>query len=229
MGNVASDRAFRVARGSCAPVAGGFELICGCMFSGKTTALIHRLEQAADQGAEVVAFTHAVDDRYRGNQLVTHGGLSFAAVATANAEQIVALAGAADVVGIDEVQFFDASLTEACRHLIASGKYVFAAGLDRTCFGDPFEPVPALVRLATHVQRLRAQCAACGAPAEYTQRLAADIDPIEAQATDPSLVGDASMYEPRCASCFHPVRAQPRNGATVVSQGREPLDQNPTD
>ena len=214
MSNVASNRAFRIAQGDGVPVAGGFELICGCMFSGKTTALIQRLEHAADQGAEVIAFKHTVDDRYRGNQLVTHGGLSFAAVATSDADQIVALAGAADVVGIDEVQFFDASLTETCRHLRASGKYVFAAGLDRTCFGEPFEPVPALVRLANHVQRLRAQCATCGAPAEYTQRLAADTDPIQAHATDPSLVGDASMYEPRCAGCFHPVRVQPRNGAT---------------
>jgi thymidine kinase len=113
----------------------------------------------------------------------------------------------ADVVGVDEAQFFDGTLLATCAALTDAGKRIIVAGLDRTCFGDPFEPVPALAGAAGHVTRLQARCARCDQPAEFTQRLIDDKHPDDVHHNDPGLIGADDQYEPRCRTCFAPVHA----------------------
>ena len=45
-----------------------------------------------------------------------------------------------DVIGIDEVQFFDRSIVKVCKILAYKKKRVIAAGLDTDYLGQPFGP-----------------------------------------------------------------------------------------
>lgn len=167
------------------------------MFSGKTSALIARLEEAARVGKRVAACKHAYDDRYDIRQLATHDGRAFAAQAVPDAAGFAAIARSAEVVGLDEAQFFGTPLVDACQRLVAAGVRVIVAGIDHDAWGRPFPPLPALKALADEVVALTSPCRVCGAPAKFSQRM----QPID----DPRMVGGLADYEPRCDACFTPL------------------------
>ena len=83
-----------------------------------------------------------------------------------------------EVVGIDEGQFFDASLPAACNTLADRGKRVIVAGLDQDYLGRPFEPMPQLLAIAEYITKTLAICVVCGDPANHTQRLVASSDRV---------------------------------------------------
>ncbi len=169
------------------------------MFAGKTTALLARLADAGRRGRRVVALKPAGDTR-SGPRLAAHTGASLPAIEVESAEQIASAAAGADIVGIDEVHFFDAGVAAVCGDLRAAGCAVVAAGVDLDQAGRCFGAVAALLAIADEVVRLSAVCARCGAEAGYTQRLIADGARI--------VVGGAEAYEPRCAGCFEPAPAR---------------------
>ncbi len=115
-----------------------------------------------------------------------------------DASQIEALAHDADIVAIEEGQFFDAGLPDVAERLAESGKQVLITGLDRDFRGIPFGSMPRLMALADQVTKLTAICVVCGEPATRTQRL---IDGEPAPADSPLIViggmGDET-YEARC-------------------------------
>jgi thymidine kinase len=177
-------------------------LIRGCMFSGKSEQLVDRLMAAKDEGRPVAAFKHACDDRYAAGQIVTHNGRRIDALPLSDPRRILNLAVRADVVAIDEAQFFGGELFEVCRDLVEQGREVVVAGLDLDSWGQPFGPMPELAAIAEEIIRTHARCARCGAPADRTQRLAA----VEGQ----KMVGGPESYEPRCAACFQAPPAELR-------------------
>ncbi len=173
---------------------GWIELICGPMFSGKTERLLERLAAARAESIPVAVFKHSSDDRYDNHQLVTHSGLRAAACPVASAAKLLELAGEARLVVIDEAQFFGIDLVSACQWLSEGGCIVVVAGLDRDSWGEPFGPVPYIEQIADRVTRTTGKCAACGAVADRTQRIA----PIAGLC----MIGGPEAYEPRCSKCF---------------------------
>jgi len=173
---------------------GAIEVICGCMFAGKTALLIKELVAAADAGLRVKAAKHALDDRYDATNLATHDQRRLPAKAVRSAEELLDLAADADVLGIDEAHFFGRGLTAVCEQLRAQGKRVLVVGLANDAWGRPFPPVPQLREIADGVRVLEVPCAKCGQPAHYSQRMV----PV----TDPMMVGGPGDYEPRCQACF---------------------------
>jgi thymidine kinase len=113
---------------------------------------------------------------------------------------LLEVADDAEVVGIDEGQFFDADLPAVCNELANRGKRVIVAGLDQDYLGKPFEPMPQLLAVAEYITKTLAICMVCGNPANHTQRLVASQDRV--------LLGAQGTYEARCRSCFDPSLAQ---------------------
>jgi thymidine kinase len=176
---------------------GWIELICGPMFSGKSEELIRRLKRARIARQPLQCFKPRIDDRYHGSKIVSHSEHSIEAVAVSGSADIVRLVEPETrVVGIDEVQFFDAGIVEVVERLAGSGVRVVIAGLDQDYMGRPFEPVPHLLCLAEYVTKTLAICTRCGQPAGRSQRMKADADRV--------LVGAADAYEPRCRRCHTP-------------------------
>jgi thymidine kinase len=173
---------------------GQITLICGPMFSGKTEMLLTLMADARAQSMALAAFKHARDDRYDGQELVTHSGQRTAARAVASAAEIPELARGARLVVIDEAQFFGIDLVEACQKLAEDGRRVVVAGLDLDSWGEPFGPVPYIERIADEVIRTRSTCAVCGNTADHTQRIA----PVEGLC----MIGGPEAYQARCAKCF---------------------------
>ena len=166
------------------------------MFSGKTEELIRRLKRARIARQKVEIYKPAVDVRFSDKEVVSHDENSIPSTPVSNAEQILLLVGNADVIGIDEAQFFDLTLVDICEQLARGGKRVIVAGLDQDYLGKPFEPIPQLMAVAEYVTKLQAVCMVCGAPANHSQRLTDHGDQL--------LLGAGEHYEPRCRKCFEP-------------------------
>jgi thymidine kinase len=181
------------------PPRGRIELICGCMFAGKTARLIERLRAAQAVRRRTLAIKHVIDVRYGARELATHDGRRHAARACRDAAEVAAVVAAhrAEVVGIDEVQFFGRELAEVCRTLAAGGVDVIAVGLEHDAWGRPFPPVPQLAGMADSVTVMTVPCGVCGAEAHFTQRMTPVVDG--------NMIGGPGDYEPRCAACFRPL------------------------
>ncbi|MFQ5576675.1 MAG: thymidine kinase [Anaerolineae bacterium] len=187
---------------------GWIELICGSMFSGKTEELIRRLRRAEYAKQKIQVFKPTLDDRYEKTKLSSHAGRQFYAHAVDSTQAVAALIEEdTDVIGIDEVQFFDWEIAELCSNLANAGKRVVLAGLDMDFRGEPFGPMPVLMAQAETVDKLQAICVICGSPASRTQRLV-DGKPVSYDAPV-ILVGAAEVYEARCRKC-HVVPGAPQ-------------------
>lgn len=176
---------------------GWIEIICGSMFSGKSEELIRRIRRATYANLSIQVFKPTIDNRYDDTAVVSHNGTSITAQPIDRAEEIYDhINEGTEVVGIDEVQFFDETIVEIAEELAEKGIRVIAAGLDTDFRGEPFGPVPKLMATSESVTKLSAICPICGSPATRTQRL---IDGKPASYHDPViLVGATESYEPRC-------------------------------
>lgn len=174
---------------------GWIEVICGCMFSGKTEELIRRLRRAEIARQNIAIFKPRIDKRYSDDHIVSHSDDRLKSIVVDSAAEILSLAKDARVVGIDEAQFFKMDLVEVCESL-ASGKRVIIAGLDQDYRGKPFEPIPQLLAVAEYITKTLAICVICGNPADRTQR--------KTQSEERIVVGAKDIDEARCRKCFVP-------------------------
>ncbi|MFZ8101111.1 thymidine kinase [Staphylococcus arlettae] len=167
------------------------------MFSGKSEELIRRLRRGVYAKQKVVVFKPAIDDRYHKDKIVSHNGNAIEAINITTASEILRHdLSEVDVIGIDEVQFFEDEVVNIAEQLAARGHRVITAGLDMDFRGKPFKPIPELLAVSEVVTKLQAVCAVCGASSSRTQRL---IDGKPAKIDDPIiLVGANESYEPRC-------------------------------
>lgn len=175
---------------------GQIEIVCGSMFSGKTEELIRRLRRAKIAKQRVSIFKPRIDNRFSEEEIVSHSELRIPSTVVDTAQQILLFSSDAEVIGIDEAQFFDINLVEVCQTLADQGKRVIVAGLDTDYQGIPFEPIPQLLAIAEYITKTLAVCMQCGAPANRTQRITKSHDRV--------LVGATEAYEARCRSCFEP-------------------------
>jgi thymidine kinase len=175
---------------------GWIEVICGCMFSGKTEELIRRARRAEIAKQKVAIFKPCIDNRYSSEHIVSHSEQTLVSQVVDDALEILECSKDAQVVGIDEGQFFKSNLVDVCEQLANQGKRVIVAGLDQDYRGKPFEPMPQILAVAEYITKTLAICVVCGNPADRTQR--------KTQQSDRVLVGAKDIYEARCRHCFEP-------------------------
>ena len=175
---------------------GWIEVISGCMFSGKTEELIRRLRRAQIAKQKVVIFKPRIDNRYSPDRIVSHNTQFLDSVVIDNVNEILKLAEEAQVIGIDEGQFFSKDIVHICEELANRGKRVIVAGLDQDYRGQPFEPIPHLLAIAEYITKTLAICMVCGNPADRTQRTTDQQERV--------VVGAQNIYEARCRKCFIP-------------------------
>ena len=173
---------------------GWIEVICGSMFSGKTEELIRRLRRALIAKQKVAIFKPLIDVRYSDNHIVSHNKQKIPSRSVKKADDILKLASDAQVLGIDEAQFFDNGLVNVCKKLADMGKRVIVAGLDKDYRAEPFGPIPQLLAEAEYITKTLAICVKCGNPANYTQRITKSSERV--------LLGATDIYEARCRKCF---------------------------
>ncbi len=174
---------------------GWIEVVCGCMFSGKTEELIRRLRRAQIAKQIVLIFKPKVDTRYSSDHIVSHNTQSLRSTVVENPRDILELSKDAHVVGIDEAQFFSSEIIEISEILANEGKRVIIAGLDQDYRGKPFGPIPQLLAVAEYITKTLAICVVCGNPADRTQRITRQQELV--------VIGAKDVYEARCRKCHN--------------------------
>ena len=179
---------------------GSLEVVCGCMFSGKTEELIRRVKREYIAKSNVQVFKSHLDTRYSIEKVYTHDGEILEALQipeSLSSELLKRINPETDVIAIDEVQFFDNGIVELCEDLASKGVRVIVAGLDLDFRGEPFPgPMPTLMAKADRIDKLTAVCVKCGQPAVRSQRL---VDGKPANWDEATLVvGAQDKYEAVC-------------------------------
>ena len=187
---------------------GWLEVICGCMFAGKTEELIRRIHVLSYAKKNIIVFKPKIDNRYSQEEIVSHAGTHISCIVVVKGQDILKyVQDDTEVVAIDEVQFFDRDIIDVCEYLADKGLRVMVAGLDKDFRGEPFGVMPELLTRAEFVTKLTAVCAKCGAPATRTQRLLnGEPAPFEQPVV---FIGAEDHYEPRCRHC-HEIPHKPQ-------------------
>ncbi len=196
-------------------------VITGCMSSGKTDELMQLLRRAEVARRRVILFRPDVDDRTPPEYAESRSKARYPSVLVPKSEpaRILSLARErdADLVGIEEAEFFDDRIVDTVQTLRSSGRHVIASGLNLDFAGRPFGPMPTLLALADQITMLTAICVVCGENATRTQRL---VGGRPAAVDDPVIVvggfeaESVETYEARCIR--HHEIAPPRGAKDAV-------------
>ena len=173
---------------------GSIEVICGSMFSGKTEELLRRLKRAQFAKLNIAVFKPEIDKRYNTQKVVSHDDNTIQAIPIYCAKNILQLVNQAQVVAIDEAQFFDEELVSVCNQLANSGVRVIIAGLDMDFLGKPFGVMPKILAIAEHITKVHAICVDCSAIANHSYRKTTDTTLVK--------IGKKEEYKPLCRNCF---------------------------
>lgn len=174
---------------------GWIEVVCGSMFSGKTEELIRRMKRAQIANQSIEIFKPALDTRYDEVDVVSHNTNKIRSTPVNASQEILLLMGDAQVIGIDEAQFFDAELPNVVAQLASMNRRVIVAGLDMDFTGAPFGPMPQLLAIADYITKLHAICMVCGGVAQFSYRKVANQEKV--------MLGETDTYEPRCRHCYY--------------------------
>lgn len=174
------------------------QVICGPMFSGKTNTLIRAIEEYREQGKAVHVFKPSIDDRYAKDTIVSHDQEEVDALNISQSEDILALSKDADVIAIDEAQFFDVGIVRVCQEITGQGKSLVIAGLDMDYTASPFGAMPLLLSMADEVLKLNSVCTFCSGRARYSHRVSKEGGIV--------VIGEKDKYVPLCRSCYHELK-----------------------
>lgn len=186
------------------------EVIAGTMFGGKSSELIKRIRRHEIIGRRVQVFGPNIDTRYGKDCITSHDQLQKEATYVNSAKELEEkMSPSTQVIGIDEIQFFESQIIETCELYANQGKIVIAAGLLKDFrdqyfpFRDEIKDMADLLKAADTISILSAICNAkngngeiCGNGATRVQRF---IDGKVAPYDSPVvLVGGKESYAPRC-------------------------------
>lgn len=176
----------------------------GSMFSGKSTELQRQGKRHMIAGHQVVYLKPKMDNRYSEREVVTHDGLSAPALPIHTDRMMTygtyCKVREADVVLVDEVQFFTMAMVRSIETLLKEGKTVYVSGLDMDYQGKPFDVVSYLMGIADQVHKIKAVCADCGNDAYVTAKTSGSNDRLE--------LGSADIYKPVCRPCYHKLEGE---------------------
>lgn len=182
------------------------EIIMGCMFSGKSTEVIRRIKRLKTLKKKVMVINHSIDTRYTdGNQgfIATHNRESEPCISADKLSSLIETPTFkdADVIIVEEAQFFPDLFDFTTRALDVHGKHVIISGLDGDSNRKPFGDILRLIPHAEHVSKLSALCLECndGTEAFFSKKLVASPSNSDSQIC----VGAADKYIAVCRKHFN--------------------------
>lgn len=174
---------------------GSLKLILGPMFSGKSTELLRCAREYESIDKKVLYINHSKNNRYGTKSISTHDLFKikkpcFSIDSLCSIDQVSIKS--ADVVIIEELQFFNDAFTYVTDWVDTFGKTVIAAGLSGDSNRNQFGDINRLISHADDVVMLKAFCDICkdGTRAPFTYRHSKDNSQI--------LVGSNSEYSALC-------------------------------
>ncbi|MDV3149103.1 MAG: thymidine kinase [Pigeon pea little leaf phytoplasma] len=143
---------------------GFVEVICGPMFSGKTTELIKRINFLKPLKLQFLVFKPFIDNRYScKSELINHNLETAPAILIRQSKEIFNfMKSRIDLIIIDEAQFLDSDIETIVNDLSYKGIRIIIAGLELDFRGRPFGSMPYLLSIADRVTKYRSYCFLCG-------------------------------------------------------------------
>ena len=130
------------------------EVILGCMFSGKSTELLRRINRWSAIGKKVILINHENDIRTK-NSIQTHNKQIQEAIKLTSLKKIINKIHKYDVIGIDEAQFFP-DLYEFVLSIERMNKIIIISGLDGDWKREPIGQILRIIPLCDEVIKLQA-------------------------------------------------------------------------
>ena len=180
--------------------SGYLEIILGPMFSGKTTKLIDIYNVCIESNERVLAINYSADKRYHDSMLCTHDQKMIPCIFTEklSSPNIKQDIDDADIILINEGQFFKDIYDEVERLVEIEKKKVYVCGLDGDFKQQKFGKLLDLIPLCDNVIKLHSACVKCTKPAIYTHRLSTETAQI--------VIGN-DIYVAMCRSCMVSARS----------------------
>ena len=174
------------------------EIILGCMFSGKSTELLRRCNRYKAIGKNILLINHTNDTRTE-NKIKTHNNITQEAIKLNKLSELFNehsnLLNDADVIGIDEAQFFD-DLHNFVEKVESYNKIIIISGLDGDSNRKPFGEILMCIPLCDEVVKLTAMDMLChdGTPAIFTKRISEDKEQVCVGSNDKYLAVSRQNY-----------------------------------
>jgi thymidine kinase len=182
---------------------GYLELYIGPMFSGKTTRLVQIYKSTNHIEKKIVAINYYADIRYHQTMLSTHDQQTIPCFFTKTLSEIWTNPQCngwkelqdADVVLINEGQFFEDIFEIVLNMVEIRRKNVFICGLDGDYKRQKFGKLLDLIPYCDKIEKLCAMCSICcdGTPGLFSHRLTSETSQIS--------IGSDS-YMALCRSCY---------------------------
>lgn len=182
---------------------GYLEIILGPMFSGKTTRIVEIHNHYSYINKKIVVLNYAEDKRYHETMLSTHDHKMIPCILTTDINEMWTNVNnknyrelhKADIILINEGQFFDELKTVVIDMVENENKKVYICGLDgdfkRNKFGDILDLIP----YCDKVVKLKSLCSICknGKRALFSHRMTDETTQISIGSTN---------YQPLCRTCY---------------------------
>lgn len=188
-------------------------IILGSMFSGKTSELLRRIGTVTEIGMQGLYINHSIDTRNQQDIYSTHNphlkdklSNNIVMISTDDLSKVDdALIRQADIIGVDEVQFFN-SLDPIIKWVDIYKKHVIVVGLDGDYKRKKFGNVLDLIPLCDSVTKLTANCIKCAkskkiTPAIFTHRIESSGNIIDMHGTNID-IGAHEKYISLCRECY---------------------------
>jgi len=177
------------------------ELLVGPMFAGKSSALQSIVKRHQSLGWNMLVLNHSSDIRYgTSSSVINHDKQVVPAISVKELIPILKKSEFlyAQLIVIDEAQFFDDLLDFVTTALDVYEKHIVVVGLDGNAERKPFGQIGSLLLLCDKIANLTAFCAYCkdGTPAIFTY--AKREDAASAASSGTPCVGTGDAYVPLC-------------------------------
>jgi len=174
------------------------ELIIGCMYSGKSSEIIKRVNQLKSIDKSYIIYNSVIDTRYGGLGIYTHNKthepckLIDNLLHQLNCEDFKM----ADTIFIDEAQFFTDLKEFIIKAVETYNKTVVVIGLDGDSNRNNFGKLHELLPLCDKITKLTALCSLCkdGTPGIFSKKINNSVEQID--------IGSSDKYMAVCRLCY---------------------------
>lgn len=175
---------------------GFLEIILGPMFSGKTTRLIEIYNKYNRSSKKICVINYSLDTRYHNEMLSTHDKVMIPCIFSATIHELFTSDNIkdADIVLINEGQFFEDIYESVIELVEKKKKKVFVCGLDGDFQRNKFGKLLDLIPICDNVVKLHSSCNQCDNEAIFSYRITEETKQVDIGSTN---------YIPLCRNCYN--------------------------
>jgi thymidine kinase len=174
------------------------ELIIGCMYSGKSSELVKRVNRLQIIQQSYVIYNSVIDTRYGTSGIYTHNQYHIPCLITDSLLSQVTTEAfiTSNTIFIDEAQFFSDLYDFVKVSVEIYHKDVVVIGLDGDSDRQNFGQIHTLIPLADDITKLKAVCCTCkdGTPGIFSKKIINSSEQVD--------IGSTDKYSAVCRECY---------------------------